>query len=144
MQVVYFDAQTSSNDRTFNIWQTTIAAFFVESLSIITASIPGLKPFLRTLETGMIRSDDLQRRRTGSLGYPEGKTIGGSTDSKGSSSGRHLRLQKFRSFPLHGQNEVSNTAKVTGGHRKKSDAESQSSQSNIIRQERTWTVESSP
>ena len=47
------------------------------NLSIVTACFPYLKPFLESLESGMIRSDDLFRRQGGSTmryghGYPLG------------------------------------------------------------------------
>ena len=47
------------------------------NLSIITAGFPYLRPFLESLESGMIRSDDMFRRQGGSMmryghGYPLG------------------------------------------------------------------------
>lgn len=38
-----------------------------QSLSNVTACIPHLKPFYESLESGMIRSDDMRRRGEGSL-----------------------------------------------------------------------------
>jgi hypothetical protein len=39
-----------------------VTVTLVENLSIATACVPYLKPFLESLESGMIRSDDLRRR----------------------------------------------------------------------------------
>jgi hypothetical protein len=42
-------------------WLTTIAIMLIESLSIITACVPYLKSFFASLESGLIRNDDLRR-----------------------------------------------------------------------------------
>ena len=42
----------------------------VQNLGIITACVPYIKPFLESLESGMIRTDDLRRRGvTAAYGY---------------------------------------------------------------------------
>lgn len=61
-QLVYFNSATRSNDIPFNLWSEIICCQVVESLSIITACVPYLKPFFDSFETGMIRSDDLRHR----------------------------------------------------------------------------------
>ncbi|KAL8935476.1 MAG: hypothetical protein Q9216_005404 [Gyalolechia sp. 2 TL-2023] len=61
-QLVYFNNATRSDDIPLNLWSEIICCQVVESLSIITACMPYLKPFFDSLETGMIRNDDLRRR----------------------------------------------------------------------------------
>lgn len=61
-QLIYFDQSWRSDDPPFNRWPLVVATQAVQALSIITACVPYLKPFFESLESGMIRSDDLRRR----------------------------------------------------------------------------------
>ncbi|KAL8708172.1 MAG: hypothetical protein Q9220_006933 [cf. Caloplaca sp. 1 TL-2023] len=59
-QLVYFHNATKSDDRTYNLWSVVICTQIVQSLSIISACVPYLKPVFDTLESGMMRN--LRRR----------------------------------------------------------------------------------
>ncbi|KAF4627810.1 hypothetical protein G7Y89_g10344 [Cudoniella acicularis] len=61
-QALRFNLPDTSFGPTFMNWLTTITITLVENLSIITACVPYLKPFLQSLESGLVRSDDLRRR----------------------------------------------------------------------------------
>ncbi|KAL8930816.1 MAG: hypothetical protein Q9208_000357 [Pyrenodesmia sp. 3 TL-2023] len=58
VQIYYLRTQAaSSRDPTYDLWIVSLLGVVVCSLSLITACIPYLKPFLEALETGMIRAD---------------------------------------------------------------------------------------
>lgn len=71
-------------DPTFITWPAIIAIIFLGNLSIITACIPLLRPFFGSLQSGMIRNDDLRRRglSDAALGY-EGPDSSGSSRESG-------------------------------------------------------------
>ncbi|KAF7908454.1 uncharacterized protein EAF01_004209 [Botrytis porri] len=50
------------HDPTFDPWRTTICNQIVQSLSTITACVPYSKTFLDSLESGLLRLDNLRRR----------------------------------------------------------------------------------
>ncbi|KAL8703402.1 MAG: hypothetical protein Q9201_003405 [Fulgogasparrea decipioides] len=57
LQIYYLLSQTTgTRDLTFNTWRVVLLAEVVLSLSLLTACIPYLKPFMEALETGMIRA----------------------------------------------------------------------------------------
>ncbi|KAL8799332.1 MAG: hypothetical protein Q9182_005976 [Xanthomendoza sp. 2 TL-2023] len=62
-QLAYFNNAISSNDVSFSLWSEIVCTQVVQSLNVITACVPHLKPFFDSLESGMIRSDDLRWRR---------------------------------------------------------------------------------
>ena len=63
----------SGNDLTLKAWPATLCALIVENLSVITACIPYLKPFLDSLESGMMNNDQLRREGLSNL-YRRGKS----------------------------------------------------------------------
>ncbi|KFA69709.1 hypothetical protein S40285_08106 [Stachybotrys chlorohalonatus IBT 40285] len=69
---IYFTGRAyQSEDRTFSLWEVTIAAQLVQCLAIFTVCAPNLKPFLDSLESGQIRVDDMRRQgKSSSNGYP--------------------------------------------------------------------------
>ncbi|KAL9118548.1 MAG: hypothetical protein Q9187_004904 [Circinaria calcarea] len=150
-QLAFFNRATSSNDPTFTIWPMVICAQLVQSLSIVTACIPYLKPFLQSLESGMIRSDDLRRR--GMNGTPQYGTAHSQrsvdhTQSKSSSKPARILQEKSLELnqisrgyvpPFKGQNSTTVTTAGKDGH--EWDADSQTSQSKIIKQTTTWQVD---
>ena len=54
----------TSLDPTFTLWKAVLSANGVQKTSIITACTSCLKPFLESLETGMIGSDAIRRRQS--------------------------------------------------------------------------------
>ncbi|KAL8808965.1 MAG: hypothetical protein Q9223_003746 [Gallowayella weberi] len=62
-QLAYFNNAMSSRDVSFYLWSEIVCTQIVQSLNTITACVPHLKPFFDSLESGMIRSDDLRWRR---------------------------------------------------------------------------------
>ncbi|KAI0538323.1 hypothetical protein GGR58DRAFT_468562 [Xylaria digitata] len=76
VQLVTFYASFQSDDTTTALYLPVALKQAVLSLSITTACIPYLKPFMESLESGMVRvenvlgsEEELSRDRTGSSGY---------------------------------------------------------------------------
>ncbi|PGH20067.1 hypothetical protein AJ80_03717 [Polytolypa hystricis UAMH7299] len=155
-QIVYFNRTVDSLDRTFDPWPKTLATQIVQNLSIVTACIPYLKPFLESLESGVMRNDDQRRRQqlTGeySGSYSRSKN---NNNSKRSSSGLKAFKNKISSkaSSSHDSNvhelnmfvpaveRKTNKATAERAEREWDDNNSQSSQARIIKETRTWTVD---
>lgn len=58
------ESNDPTGDATFDLWRVHIAMSLAQTLDIVTACVPFLKPFVDGLESGMIRNDDLLRRTT--------------------------------------------------------------------------------
>lgn len=158
-EVIYRRQAYSSDDFTFAVWPAVVCAQFVASMSIVTASVPYLQPFFKSLQSGMIRTDDTRRR--------DGTTILGNYRSKKSShwsggGGKSLsnrfpssesgaqRSSRTKTLELGSWAQASRpdgvgktTIDVVGGQTDKAqwETESQGSQSHIIRQTTTWVVD---
>ena len=142
---MYYFNNSALKDPTYSNWQNVLTGVIVQSLGIITSCIPYLKPLLESLESGMIRIDDLRRK-------------GGSSYADNSTSGQSHRLgrlnfgSKAMSKPVsatggksvvnlgYGQTDVS----VSGGRAvtQEFDRESQRSNVKMIRETKTWNIES--
>ncbi|MCJ1246644.1 hypothetical protein MMC30_003853 [Trapelia coarctata] len=158
-EVIYRRQAYISEDFTFAVWPAVICSQWVTSMSIVTASVPYLQPFFKSLQSGMIRTDDTRRR--------DGTTILGNYRSKksanwsgggsktlsnkflGSGTGQQKQT-KTKTLELGSWAQASRpdgngktTIDVVGGQMGKSqwETESQTSQSHIIRQTTTWVVD---
>jgi hypothetical protein len=115
-----------------------------QTLGIVTACVPYLKPFIQSLESGMIRSDDIRRRGdvTGALsqGYSNprgsGRSPPKSTLNSTNSSQQKSRLTKLTEL----QTIASITAKRNPKAIHEFDTESHSSRTQFITQTKTWRV----
>ena len=140
---------SGGHDATFDLWLPTLAVQVIQNLSIITACIPYLKPFLESLETGMLGSDDHRRHRL-SATYPNTNETVTSSESV---SLKHSLAKIFRGSPKVPKTSTPISLQIAAGSPQQRvavwagdsnnawDAESQGSQAKIIRQTRTWTVE---
>ena len=61
VRIVYLTKISNTGDLTLEAWPTALCALIEESLSVIAACIPYLKPFLDSLESGMMNNDKLRR-----------------------------------------------------------------------------------
>jgi hypothetical protein len=69
-EMVFLQRTKDSSDLSYKGWQVALCTQLMLCLSISTACIPYLRPFLDSLESGLLRSDDLRRRgMEGSYGY---------------------------------------------------------------------------
>ena len=74
IRIAYLAKESNSgNDQTLKAWPATLCALIVESLSVIAACIPYLKPFLDSLESGMMNNEQLRREGISDL-YSRGKS----------------------------------------------------------------------
>ena len=152
-----------TSDPTFDMWPTWICIQFVQALAIITTCIPYLKPFMDSLESGGIRVDDQRRRGTNGYGTysntngsnkPSAKSPGGSksipsrgsNNNSGNNAGDSRRYRRQSSDSIHGLGIMGNLANIRGPTRSPrndwdDDAGSESSQSRIIRETKTFTID---
>jgi hypothetical protein len=140
-QAIRFNFSDTPAGPTSMNWLTTIAIMLVENLSIITACVPYLKPFLESLESGLIRNDDLRRRGeiTGAGGFA---TYGSGKRSQLSMKDSEAPAQDTTAVELTqiGKDPSARTvASVIVGARISGD--SQGSRVKMITQTKTWVVD---
>lgn len=143
-----------SSDPTFDLWLVVLITEIVQSLSLITACVPYLKPFLEALETGMIRASAGTQIHGYGSGYGSGsgnrfKPYGPASKlSSKANRGRQqngVRMDNL-GYPPGGANlgaSSPNTQTVTvtsKRHTGDSDGDSQSSESKIIKKTIGWSV----
>ncbi|KAL9102713.1 MAG: hypothetical protein Q9163_002176 [Psora crenata] len=136
-----------TTDMTFDMWQVALCGEIVQALSIITACVPYLKPFVEALETGMIRAET--GHRSDMDGFSScGRNKKSPSLTNNSNSNPSNSVQKHPLKPLPRKTVYPYGAKVEGqsamvsseGRQTDADAESQSSQSRIIKMTVGWTV----
>ncbi|KAL8686760.1 MAG: hypothetical protein Q9218_006885 [Villophora microphyllina] len=150
---IYFLLNRTSGayDLTYNPWIVVLLAEIVLTISLVTACIPYLKPFMEALETGMMRASGGATSRGQGFGFGDRSTSGRSKQhgygSKMSNKPSRSQLSIVRMDSLgfagekdkqHGRGTV--TVSANGRGRADSDEESQSSQSRIIRKTVGWSV----
>ena len=152
-QLVYLNHYSTSSDPTFDLWPEALCTSLVQNLSVITACIPYIKSFFLNLESGMIRADDLRRR---GLSTPH-RAYGGSKSSSGLSRNKvsHRSSHNGTNTATAESNELKilpsvmvrpfaarNTATIEASEKDANwDADSQTSQSKIIKQTVEWAVD---
>ena len=129
--------QAHDLDPTFDLWPVSICTQCIQCLEIIAASCLYLRPLLDSLDSGFMRGDDLRRR---------GESTAGTYGSGSQSRVIKLSSQRHSSDPtgrIEKQSRNKHTATVKANVLDPEwDAGSQHSRSQIIRETRTWTVES--
>lgn len=118
-----------SQDLTFDTAATAIATQFCQALSIVTSCAPQLKPFLDSLQSSGMHLNGMTRSYKSSASGSYGRT--------GRNAGNNR--QKLEPIPLRDGNHTIVTA-AKGGW----DMGSQSSQTQTIRETRTWMVTEAP
>ncbi|TAQ86144.1 hypothetical protein B7494_g5541 [Chlorociboria aeruginascens] len=124
----------SSDDTTSQKWPQIVASQTIQSMNVVTACIPYLKPFYESLQSGMLGNDDL-RRRQGSL--HDTHLYSGGSGFSGKAGVFHSRSKQ--TSDKYGNTSIALSNLSTAP--KRNSAESQSSQSNIIKKTQTFTVE---
>ncbi|MCJ1310347.1 hypothetical protein MMC25_004011 [Agyrium rufum] len=145
-ELVFRHRNRNSQDPTYDAWPVLISLQFAQSLSIIIACIPYLKPFLLSIESGLIRTDDTRRLGGRSfLGYDisakAGNPFNDSSQAKPSSGSKSIKLLSWPQSTLS-RAEGKTTSKVASGEdHARWETESQASQSRFIRHTKTFAVE---
>lgn len=129
-QLVFINRSTPSRDPTFDTAPATIATEFVQALSIVTSCAPQLKPFLDSLQSTGMHLNGMTRS------YNKSSTSGSYGRAGRSGGNNSQRLETLP--PRDGNHTIVSTAKRDW------DADSQSSQTRIIRETRTWVVTEGP
>lgn len=134
-QVYFIHSTINSSDATSETWPVTVASQLVQCLSIVTASAPQFIPFLKQLQSTGMRLDGMTRYTLSS--------------HHKSSRGRYYLSTDRRRTGNESTHELDNIPLATtktvvtsnaNGLEEDHDNESQSSQTGIIRETRTWTV----
>ena len=154
-QLVYQNRVLGTAHITFMLWPVVLCNQANQNLSIITACVPYLKPLIDSLESGMIRTDDLRRRDiTGAYAYGQSKSRSGSgfdklsnissrfTKRAGGDASKSKKLSSVDGVTAVGENAITVTA-ATGGNNTLNDwdVESQKNSSRIIKQTTSWRAE---
>jgi hypothetical protein len=127
IEIVFSRDVRHSADPTYDYCPTTIVSQVVQCASIVTACWGQLKPFLNQLKSNGLRIRGVEYQ------YSTGK--GQSSRSYGRSGTNHSREEHHELVPVaSGQNLTTVSASPAW------DADSQSSQTGIIRETRTWVV----
>lgn len=147
----------SRSEDPFISWTFALLVMVIQTLGIVTACGPYLKPFLDSINSGMIGNDDIRRRQGGTTKDYYAKDSKGSKQSKSSKrsgrglfSGRgkeeskideesELGIVKHQVSSQGHKVQVSSAAKGEG---EEWEVGSQSSRAKIIRQTTTYRVSS--
>lgn len=61
VQLIYTARARGTGDLTFDLWPMVVCTQIVQCVSLTTACIPYLQPFLMSLESGLLRGDDFRQ-----------------------------------------------------------------------------------
>ncbi|KAL8900183.1 MAG: hypothetical protein Q9207_005819 [Kuettlingeria erythrocarpa] len=138
--MIYTGVAGATSDTTFETWPVVLSAEVVQSLSIITACVPCLKPFLDSLESGMIRVDDLRRRGMGGV-YGSGSHKLNNLPLKPSGKKEESQPSSNPSNSKHFQHLPDVSTVVSANNEDQArDSDSQKSSARFIKYTRTWSV----
>jgi hypothetical protein len=130
-QLVYAGQTKDTKDPSWDTWTVAISTQLAQALSIITSCSPQFKPFLDSLRSsGMSLGDS-------SYGSKQ-RTYGATSYQKSSRTGHtHDTRSDTHELVTMNADSMNYTTVVSAVD---CDSESQSSQAQIIREVRTWTV----
>ena len=143
---------SGGHDSTFDLWLPTLAIQIIQNLSIITACIPYLKPFLDSLQTGMLGSEDHRRHSISATYHNTNMRV----TSPETVSLKHSLTKVVRGSPKVPKTSTPISLQIAAGSTQQSvtvwtgdrnddgspwDAGSDGSHAKIIRQTKSWTVE---
>ena len=154
VQVILTIQLAPSTNPTFDSTSLALTTTVVQTISIVTACFPYLKPFIESLESGMIRSDDLYRRQGGrqsTYNRSHGRSNPAKQQTSGSSktnTQRSVSRNVDASLGSHmlgrpdSENQLQNITLVTADKASiTEDGESTGSGARMIRQTTTWGVD---
>ncbi|KAF5860513.1 hypothetical protein ETB97_001413 [Aspergillus alliaceus] len=129
--LVFVNLTANNPDPSYGTWAATVINQVTLCVSIITACSPQFKPFLDSLQNSGMRIDGMGTRYYRSYGSKDASA------NLRSLTGNGTRSKDADELPIRPANET--TIKAT--HEPPDwDADSQTSQSRIIRETRTWTL----
>ena len=137
--------RTWTNDPTLNLWAFSLCSQFVQCLIITTSCVPYLKPFFHSLQSGALGNEEVVRQTIHEqYGYDvnhrdqKAENIKDSKTTASNSIKSHpiIYLQNLRSKLNGPSNEVDISALG-----REDDVRSQTSQSRMITETRTWDLD---
>lgn len=139
-QIIYARQTVHSTNITADTWPVAISTQLAQCFSIVTACSPQFKPFMDSLRSTGMRIDGMTRYGTSQKGYGSQ-----SASRMPTLRSRSRRLSEAHELvPLPAKDHQHQATVTTAGAGHDWDAESQTSQSRIIREVRTWTVTEAP
>ena len=99
--MVYTVRAAGDTDLTFDLWPPTICMEIVQCVSLTTACIPYLQPFLLSLESGMLWGDDYRRQSVQNSSYTSSKPSKSASTSQQPSSSYASESQSVPIQPRH-------------------------------------------
>ncbi|KAI1442836.1 hypothetical protein F5Y02DRAFT_420605 [Annulohypoxylon stygium] len=130
-------------DPTYSYWSFVLSMTLAQNLGVMTASVPYLKPFLDSLESGLIRSDDMRRRAKST------KSTGGSgqkqTDSSFSSNpprsaSRDVTAHELQDLRYDNSRATVSISAGRAGTSADWESASHNSEAKLIKQVKTWGI----
>ena len=107
--MVYTVRVAGETDLAFDLWPPTICMEIVQCVSLTTACIPYMQPFLLSMESGMLWSDGYRRQSIQNPSYtPSRPSKSASTSQQPSSS----YASKSQSVPIQPRRSVNNLEHV--------------------------------
>ncbi|KAI1088572.1 hypothetical protein F5B19DRAFT_505555 [Rostrohypoxylon terebratum] len=130
-------------DATYSYWSFVLSMALAQNLGVMTASVPYLKPFLDSLESGLIRSDDMRRRAKSAkstTGSGQKHTDSSFSSNPPRSASRDVTAHELQD--LRYDNSGATVSISAGRARTSADWESasHSSEAKLIKQVKTWGI----
>ncbi|KAL1965585.1 hypothetical protein VTN77DRAFT_5669 [Rasamsonia byssochlamydoides] len=142
LQLVYLNRASHASHSLLESWQNVVCTEVVQCLSIVASCMPQFKPFLDSLQSSGMRLYDMpgSTKRYGyGSGDHRGQTSYKSTQASIGHRGGGGALHELIAVPQRLAHEATVTV-TTGSKDRDWEVGSQSSQSRIIRETKTWTV----
>ncbi|OOF93364.1 hypothetical protein ASPCADRAFT_209297 [Aspergillus carbonarius ITEM 5010] len=130
LELILVSQSIDTTDPSYSTWGITISIETIQCLSIVTACWAQLKPFLNMLKSNGLRIQGVDYRSTNNQTKWSTTRSGNRTESKYTRSGEHELMGMGA-----GQGNITTVSAA-----RLSDEDSQSSQTGIIREIRTWVV----
>ena len=137
-KLVFWDKAQDLQQSGHDPWTVILCTQVIQCVSIISTCFLYLKPFLDSVESGFIRSDDIRRRGTDDY---YGHATGGSSAIRSAFSTKKHDRNGSQSIGLVNLPSGHHTATVTTEANPDLDTESQHSRAHIIKETRTFAVE---
>ena len=103
--MVYTVRVVRKTDLTFDLWPPTICMEILQCVSLTTACIPYLQPFLLSLESGMLWGDDYRRQSFQNPSYTSSRPSKSASTSQQPSSSH---ASKSQSVPIQPRSSLQN------------------------------------
>lgn len=139
-QIIYARQTAHSTNITSDTWPVAISTQLAQCFSIVTACSPQFKPFMESLRSTGMRIDGMTRYGTSQKGY--GSQSASRVPTLRSRSRHRSEVHELVSLPAKDNHHQATVTTAGAGY--DWDAESQTSQSRIIREVRTFTVTDAP